>query len=175
MKKLLVVVDMQVDFVTGSLGSDMARAIVPAVCEKVEMADEDPDTEVVYTFDTHTTEYLKTMEGQKLPVPHCIDGTEGWQLISELRDFVGDNHKFVKRTFGSVELAQHVARHSYDEVELCGLCSDICVVSNALLIKAHASGTRIVVDAQACAGVTEESHKAALLTMKMCHIDIVNE
>lgn len=172
MNRLLVVIDMQKDFVNGTLGSKEAQAIVPYVIDKIK-AYEAAGQEVVYTLDTHFQDYMDTMEGKKLPVIHCVKGTPGWELTEELQHFQGK--RFEKGTFGSRELADYVVRGAYDSVELIGLCTDICVISNALLIKAGVPDTPIQVDALCCAGVTPESHENALKAMKMCHIDIVNE
>ena len=176
MKKLLIVVDMQNDFITGTLGSPQARRILPYVKAKIESYKKKGDI-VIFTRDTHHDNYLETQEGKFLPVPHCIMGTEGRLIASEL-DVVGCEI-FDKPSFGSLTLAQEVADRvtadKVDEIELCGLCTDICVVSNALILKAQLPETTITVDAQSCAGVTDESHKAALLTMKMCHVNITKE
>jgi len=172
MKKLLIVVDMQNDFITGALGSDMAQAILPAVRAKIETYKQNGDA-VLFTRDTHQKNYLETQEGKFLPVKHCIEGTPG-HLIANGLDTDGCEI-FDKPTFGSLKLAEQVAAGDYDEVELCGLCTDICVVSNALILKAQLPETKISVDARCCAGVIEESHKAALLTMKMCQVDVTGE
>ena len=168
MEKILIVVDMQVDFVSGSLGTKEAQAIVANVVEKVR-AHNGP---VIFTRDTHKREYLATQEGRNLPVEHCIRDTEGWQIVPELRDMA---HDIVdKGTFGSVELARRLnAREGeIEEIELVGLCTDICVVSNALLLKAHMPEVKISVDSRCCAGVTPEKHAAALETMRSCQIAI---
>lgn len=169
MKKLLIVVDMQNDFVSGSLGTKEAKQIVPAVVKKVEQYQEAGDA-IVFTRDTHQENYLETQEGKKLPVKHCMYGTHGWEIIEELRGFA--EHVFDKPTFGSVELAEYVTREGFMEIELIGLCTDICVVSNALLLKANLLNAEISVDSQCCAGVTPDTHQAALTTMKMCQITI---
>lgn len=170
MKRLLVVVDMQKDFIDGALGSEMAPAIVPEVVKKAEEY-RDRGDEVVFTLDTHSRDYMETMEGRKLPVPHCIKGTPGWELCPELKGFPGK--RFEKHTFGSMDLAVYTAAGGYDAVELVGLCTDICVISNAMLIKAGIPEAEICVDAACCAGVTSQSHRNALEAMKMCHIDVV--
>lgn len=170
MKKLLVVVDMQKDFIDGALGTLEAQQIVPAVrkriCEYREAGDE-----VVFTLDTHGPDYMDTMEGEKLPVPHCLKGTEGWELDAGLREF--DGKRFEKVTFGSPELAEYAAAGGYERIELLGLCTDICVISNALLIKPKTPEAEICVKADCCAGVTPQSHENALNAMKMCHIDVI--
>lgn len=173
MKKLLIVVDMQKDFVDGALGSAEAAAIVPNVVDKIEKHDGD----IIVTFDTHQEDYLQTREGAFLPVRHCIKGTEGWQLDAHVRAALEKRsyHAMEKPTFGSVALPEYI-KANYDpveiEIELIGLCTDICVVSNALLLKASFPETPICVDPTCCAGVTVESHAAALLTMKMCQISM---
>lgn len=174
--RYLIVVDMQNDFVTGSLGSKAAEKIVPAVCEKIRSYKTDGGA-VLMTLDTHFKDYLETPEGKKLPVEHCIKGTEGWQPAAQVAEaMVGSAEVFEKSTFGSAELAQHLSEitKAGDEIELCGLCTDICVVSNALLIKAFCPECEVIVDANACAGVTKESHKAALVTMASCQCRIDN-
>lgn len=172
MKKLLIVVDMQNDFITGSLGSPQAQQIVPAVKSKIEQYRQNGD-KVLFTCDTHYENYLTTQEGKYLPVSHCIEGTHGHLITRELD--IDGCEIFCKPTFGSLELAKRVSEGGFDQIELCGLCTDICVVSNALILKAQLPETKITVDARCCAGVTEESHKAALLTMKMCQVDVSGE
>lgn len=169
MKKLLVVVDMQNDFIDGSLGTKEAEAIVPAVKRKVEayMADGD---DVVFTMDTHCDNYMETLEGKHLPVKHCIKGTKGWEICPALSTFEG--RRFEKTTFGSVDLAAYVEDKEYDAIELAGLCTDICVISNALILKAVLPGTPILVDSACCAGVTPESHRNALKAMEMCQVEV---
>ncbi len=169
MKKILVVVDMQKDFVDGALGTKEAVKIVPDVADKIKNF----DGEVVFTLDTHKSEYLATAEGKKLPVEHCIKGTPGWELDSDIKKLSASCKVFEKPTFGSTDLAQYISDEGYDEIELVGLCTDICVISNALLIKAYLPEAKIIVDSSCCAGVTPESHENALSAMKMCQIDIV--
>ena len=171
MKKLLIVVDMQNDFITGSLGSPRAVKILPNVKAKVEMYRRNGDP-ILFTRDTHYDNYLTTQEGKFLPVVHCVEGTAGHAIADGLA--TDGCEAFDKPTFGSLELAEHVSAVDFDEIELCGLCTDICVVSNALILKARLPETKITVDASCCAGVTEESHSAALLTMKMCQVNIIN-
>ena len=172
MKKLLVVIDMQNDFITGSLGSPQAEKIIPNVKAKIEEY-KNSGNKVIFTRDTHHENYLTTMEGKYLPVAHCIEGTPG-HLVTGSLDTSGCE-VFDKPNFGSLELAKYIAAGEFDEIELCGLCTDICVVSNALILKAQLPETKISVDARCCAGVTAESHNAALLTMKMCQVSIINE
>lgn len=171
MKRLLIVVDMQKDFVDGSLGTEEARTIVPLVRERVLEASEE-GWEILFTRDTHPADYLQTQEGRNLPVEHCIQGTEGWEIIDELKEFAG--HVIDKPSFGSLELMEYVAERGYDEVELVGLCTDICVVSNALLIKAAAPELPVKVRRCCCAGVTPASHEAAIQTMAMCQVEILS-
>lgn len=180
MEKILIVVDMQKDFVDGALGSKEAAAIVDNVVKKIN----EFDGEIIVTYDTHQDNYMETREGKYLPVPHCIENTDGWQLNDKVEKAldIKDNYFYIhKPTFGSLELIDMIpdALCGFDEkdteVTLIGLCTDICVVSNAMLLKANYPEMNIVVDASCCAGVTPESHKAALLTMKMCQIDIINE
>ena len=172
MEKLLIVVDMQKDFVDGALGTPEAQAIVPAVREKI-LAHEGP---VIFTRDTHEENYLQTQEGRFLPVPHCIRGTEGWEIIPELKDLSEREGVIIldKPSFGSTVLTALVSekRDRLESIELIGLCTDICVVSNALLLKAALPEMPLFVDAACCAGVTPESHEAALTTMKFCQITI---
>ena len=171
MKKLLIVVDMQNDFITGTLGSGQAEKIVPNVKAKVEEYKNNGDM-IIFTRDTHYDDYLSIQEGKYLPVVHCVDGSYGHEIVSEL-DTDGCL-VFDKPNFGSLELAKEAAKEDYSEIEICGLCTDICIVSNALILKAQLPETKVTVDADCCAGVSDESHKAALLTMKMCQVDIIN-
>ena len=164
----LIVVDMQVDFITGSLGSSLATAIVPKVVEAVKSF----DGNVIFTRDTHFENYLETAEGEKLPVPHCIKGTDGWQIHPEL-DALRKTEAIDKITFGSKDLIEFLEKENdIESITLVGLCTDICVISNALLIKAYFPEIPIAVDSKACAGVTPESHLNALEAMKMCQIEI---
>jgi len=172
MKKLLLVIDMQNDFVTGTLGSAQAQSIITNVETKINEY-KISGNDIIFTRDTHKDNYLDTQEGRRLPVAHCIEGTDG-HLIAPGLDSCGCK-VFDKPNFGSLDLAKKVAEGNYDEIELCGLCTDICVVSNALILKAQLPETLITVDASCCAGVTKESHNAALLTMKMCQVNITNE
>lgn len=176
MKKLLIVVDMQKDFVNGALGTQEAVDIVDNVVNKIENFDGD----IIVTYDTHQENYMQTQEGKYLPVPHCIEGTDGWQLDNNVQTAL-DQKKYQtikKPTFGSTELVEYIRTNYIPdeiEIELIGLCTDICVVSNALLMKANFLETKVSVDASCCAGVTKESHNAALTTMKMCQIQVTGE
>lgn len=168
MKSLLVVIDMQNDFVFGALGTEEARAILPAVKARIALARETGET-VVFTRDTHRENYLSTQEGRNLPVPHCIVGTDGWQIVDGLRENEG---VFDKPAFGSLELAKFVKTLGFDKVTLIGVCTDICVVSNALLIKANCPETVVCVQENACAGATKEKHACAIETMRSCQVQI---
>ena len=172
MKKVLVVVDMQKDFVDGSLGTKEAVAIVNAAVEKVKNF----DGNVIFTRDTHTDHYMETQEGKNLPVVHCIKGTEGWEIIPELKVLCEEKQCkcYDKPTFGSRALAEDLKNlyeaGELESVELIGICTDICVVSNALMIKAFMPELPMSVDSSCCAGVTPEKHEAALETMRSCQI-----
>jgi len=173
--KYLIVVDMQNDFITGSLGTKEAEAILPKVIEKVKNF----DGTVIYTKDTHGKDYMTTQEGKNLPVEHCIEGTWGWMLADELESLSKNNKVFNKLTFGSVELSKYLIeeneKKAIETIELCGLCTDICVISNAFVIKANLTEVPVSVDASCCAGVTPESHFNALSAMKMCQVKVYNE
>ena len=167
--KYLIVVDMQVDFITGSLGSEMAEAIVENVTEKVKSF----DGKVIFTRDTHYADYMQTQEGRKLPVEHCIKDTDGWQICDELRQYA--KILIDKGTFGSINLPDIIKGYGeeIEEIELCGLCTDICVISNAMILKAAFPETKIAVDSKCCAGVSEESHNNAINAMKAVQIEIL--
>ena len=168
---VLVVVDMQKDFISGALGTKEAVAIVPRVAKKIAQAKKAGKT-VVFTRDTHQENYLQTQEGRNLPVPHCIKDTDGWQIDARLD--TGDSTIIDKPVFGSLELAEQIARvPELESVELIGLCTDICVISNAMILKARLPETPVFVRADCCAGVTPESHENALNAMKMCQIAIL--
>lgn len=168
--RILIVVDMQNDFIDGALGTGEAVAIVENVKSKIEKCRANGDT-VIFTRDTHFDNYSETQEGRNLPVAHCILGSHGWQISDRLP--VGNAKIFDKYTFGSIKLAEYIAiLPDVQEIELVGLCTDICVISNALLLKAAMPEVSICVDAACCAGVTPESHNNALEAMKMCQIRI---
>ena len=166
MKKTLIVVDMQNDFIDMALGTPEAVAIVPAVKAKIQTYAQ-AGHEIIYTRDTHEENYLDTPEGKKLPVPHCIRGTKGWEIADGL--YVPGSKIIDKPNFGW----PHWDRENLEDVELIGLCTDICVVSNALIIKAAFPNALVKVDKTCCAGVTPATHQAALSTMSMCQIDII--
>ncbi len=172
MNRILVVVDMQNDFIDGALGTPEAVSIIP----KVKSVISSFDGKIIFTRDTHESCYLDTEEGKKLPVPHCIENTSGWEISSEL-DTSCASVIINKPSFGSLALSEMLikenAREKIDEVLLIGLCTDICVISNAVIAKASLPESLITVDASACAGVSPESHQRALEAMKMCHINII--
>lgn len=173
MRKILLVIDMQKDFIDGALGTPEAVAIVDGVAEEIKKY---PAADVFATRDTHPENYLQTQEGRNLPVVHCVKGTAGWQLNEKVAAALGDAKIIDKPTFGSVELAKMLAAMAEKEaleVTLVGLCTDICVVSNALLVKAFLPETPVKVIAGLCAGVTPASHDAALETMKMCQVEVL--
>ena len=173
MRKILVVIDMQNDFIDAALGTKEAVASVDAVKEKIRSY---PVVDVIATMDTHGEDYLQTQEGRNLPVVHCVKGTEGWKIRPEIAALLDGAKIYEKPTFGSTALAEDLKALSVKEeieVELIGLCTDICVVSNALLLKAFMPEVKITVDAACCAGVTPEKHLAALETMRSCQIHVI--
>lgn len=172
MKNLLVVVDMQWDFVHGPLGTTQAQDILTRVEKKIQTA-RDEGTALAYTMDTHQPDYLQTQEGKKLPVEHCVKGTEGWALCSELSGLLEGAKVFHKPTFGSVELGEYVKNEGFDRVELIGVCTGICVLSNAVLIKAYSPEVEVVIDGDLCACVSPESHQTALKAMEFLQITVV--
>ena len=173
MKSLLVVVDMQNDFISGTLGTKEAQAIVPSVIQRIQAFPGD----VVYTRDTHGEDYLLTQEGKYLPVVHCVKGTHGWEIHPEvLAAGAGKTVGIIdKPTFGSQALCRFAEAGKYSSIELIGLCTDICVISNALCLKAALWETPIGVRPSCCAGVTPESHANALAALRMCQIDVLDE
>ena len=176
--KILIVVDMQKDFVDGALGTKEAAAIVPYVAERIAAGAEQGET-VIFTRDTHEENYLETQEGRNLPVSHCIRGTEGWEIVEQLREYTEGTQPIDKPTFGSVDMCSALQivnqQMPIEKITLIGLCTDIYVISNAMMIKAFLPEVEISVDARCCAGVTPESHLNALAAMKMCQIQIENE
>lgn len=171
MAKVLIVVDMQNDFIDGALGTKEAVAIVPYVKEVIENF----DGKVFFTRDTHFDNYMETQEGKNLPVPHCIKDTDGWQIRAELED-LRTTEAIDKLTFGSKDLIDVLAKEeNIEEITFVGLCTDICVISNIMVVKAFYPEIPLVVDAKGCAGVTVQSHLNALEAMKMCQVKIVNE
>ena len=170
MKKILMVIDMQNDFINGTLGTKEAEAIVPDVVRAVN----EFEGEVIFTRDTHFENYDETLEGKKLPVKHCIKGTEGWEICAELQktDAYKRGRIIDKVTFGSEEAARIMSEEKPDEVYMTGLCTDICVISNSMLIRAFSPETDITVFENCCAGVSPETHRNALEAMKMCQINV---
>ena len=184
MRNILIVVDMQNDFIDGSLGTKEAQEIVPKVVEKINSF----DGRLITTYDTHFEDYLSTQEGEKLPIEHCLLGTNGWQLHPDVQQALQTNgweynglNDYHKMSFGSTDLFfDYCLLHKEQKkiiksITLIGLCTDICVISNAMLLKAALPEAKIIVDASCCAGVTPESHKNALEAMKMCQIEVINE
>lgn len=167
--KYLIVVDMQIDFITGTLGSALAMEIVPNVVEKVKNF----DGRVIFTRDTHFDDYMNTQEGKNLPISHCIKDSDGWQICDELKSYV--NIVVDKLTFGSIELPELIESFGepIEHIEICGLCTDICVISNAMVLKAAFPEVPITVDSKCSAGVTVESHNIALDAMKAVQIEII--
>ena len=169
--KALVIIDYQNDFVCGALGFAGAELLEPLIVEKIARAREE-GRRVIFTLDTHGADYLDSAEGKKLPVPHCIKGTTGHELYGEVAKRVNaEDVVFEKPTFGSPELAEYLRENAFEEVEFCGLVTDICVVSNVVLAKAALPESRIVVDRMATASFDEEKHKAALEVMKSVQVD----
>ena len=174
MNKLLIVVDMQYDFISGPLGTPEAEKIVPNVVDKIKGWDGD----IIVTQDTHGDDYMDTQEGRKLPVLHCYHRSYGHIIHKDVMDALKGKNviKFIeKSSFGSPNIIKSINGKNYGYIEIIGLCTDICVVSNAILVKCFFPETEITVDASCCAGVTPKSHKAALTTMKMCQIDVIGE
>jgi nicotinamidase-related amidase len=174
MNRVLVVVDMQNDFIDCALGTPQAVVIVPKVVERIAQAKANKE-EILLTLDTHGENYLSTQEGKYLPVIHCVEGTFGWELNDKVAAATKGCKTFKKPTFGSLALADYLKGKKVDEVELIGLCTDICVISNAMILKAALPETKIVVDSSCCAGATMEGHKVALDAMKNCQIIIKGE
>ena len=166
MKKLLIVIDMQNDFIDGSLGTKEAQAMLPRLAAKLQQAE---DTDLIFTQDTHQADYLSTQEGKNLPVKHCIKPSHGWEIAVVLQPFAAKAKAVIEKpAFGSLELIK--AAEGYEEAEFTGLCTDICVISNAMILKAAYPEMKIAVDASCCAGVTPEKHDAALAVMESCQV-----
>ena len=187
--KVIVIVDMQNDFINGSLGTQEARDILPVMVKRLR-AYESEQPLVLFTKDTHSGDYMDTQEGKNLPVPHCIEGTTGWSICKSISSVVDYNSNFLfysddsiirsrihKNTFGSVRLAEIINEYEdeFEEVIFMGVCTDICVASNALLVKAYCPELKITVDASCCAGTTPANHMAALQVMKSCQINVIGE
>ncbi len=173
MRNILIVIDMQKDFIDGALGTPEAVQIVPNV---IELMDKYEPADIYATRDTHPKSYMETREGRFLPVPHCIEGSEGWDIDPEIEERLLPSHIFNKPTFGSEELVQEivgVAEKEELKITLVGLCTDICVISNALMLHAALPETDLRVAASCCAGVTPEKHEAALEVLRSCQMEIV--
>lgn len=189
MFKVFCIIDCQNDFIDGALGTPEAKAIVPRVVDKINNYEDARNTLLLYTKDTHGSDYLNTLEGKMLPVPHCIENTSGWSINREIKDAVRANRflsyssdkiingRVYKNTFGSDDLREFFEKFKdeIEEVEFVGLCTDICVISNVLMARQTLPDTKIIVDASCCAGVTPDKHKAALEVMKSCQIEVINE
>lgn len=170
MRKVIVVIDMQNDFIDGALGTKEAQVMLPHLVAKLER---EKDALLIFTQDTHSKNYMETQEGRNLPVPHCIKPEKGWEIAPSLQPFVKKAAAVIEKpAFGSLELPKAVAKLQPDEVELVGLCTDICVISNAMILKAAFPELPVAVDASCCAGVTPASHDNALQAMKMCQVDV---
>lgn len=183
--KVLIVVDMQNDFITGSLGTKEAQAIVPIVVKKLGAYYNDDNCAVIFTKDTHHSDYLSTEEGKHLPIEHCINGTKGWLLeptviesIENSQETLRNSYLICKRTFGAIELSDYlnnIYNQNYESIELIGLCTDICVISNAIICKSILPNVPIIVDASCCAGSTPEAHQKALELMRdSLQINVIN-
>ena len=178
--RVLIVIDMQKDFVDGALGSPEAQAIMSNVAAKVEQYSKMEDAVVIYTRDTHDEDYMDTLEGQYLPIPHCIYGTPGWEIVPEVYVDNGYTDIVDKNSFGHHNIAgiversciNHFETWEIDSIEVCGLCTDICVISNVLILKANYTDIPIIVDSTCCAGVTPEKHAAALEVMRSCQVEV---
>ena len=172
--KALLVIDMQVDFVTGALANEEAQKIIGRIREKIETYRQ-AGYPVFFTRDTHGENYMETQEGRLLPVPHCIKGSEGWQIVEELRDCAEEEDILDKPAFGCLELPKWLLDklgQAPDEIELVGVCTDICVISNAMILKAAFPETTVKVDGSCCAGVSPQSHETALSAMKACQVAV---
>lgn len=167
MNDLILIIDMQNDFIDGSLGTKEAQIIVPRVQKKLFTT----DSVIMFTQDTHGEDYLDSQEGKNLPIKHCIKPEKGWEICDALKPYVKENNVFEKPTFGCTKLVQAV--ESYESITLVGLCTDICIISNALLLKVFYPEKMIIVDSKCCAGVTPESHENALKAMRSCQIKII--
>ena len=174
MRKILVVVDMQKDFIDGALGFDGADKVIPGIASKIKEFEEAGD-EVVYTLDTHFENYMETQEGKNLPVPHCIKGSDGWGLCDELKGLLSDRKVFEKPTFGSMELAKYLEENAQDisAIEVCGLVSNICVVSNAVIAKAACPEAEIIVDSSLTASFALDLHQATMDVLKGLQVTVL--
>lgn len=176
--KIVIIIDAQRDFITGSLGTPEAQAMIPRLIDKINNSSD--DTYFIFTKDTHYDNYLETAEGKKLPIEHCIKETEGWEIPAELTEHFANSPFIIeKSTFGSYDLVETIVEiidssdNKIEEIELCGLVSDICVVTNALILKTSIPNCDIVIDSKCCAGTTPEAHEAALTVMRSCQIEVI--
>ena len=168
---ILLVVDMQKDFINGTLGTKEAENIVENVIKKIKTYDRE---NVYATMDTHDTNYLETAEGKKLPIEHCIENTDGWKIHKEIKNLIDEKNIFIKHIFGSLDFVEKVKKlKSVEKIEIVGLCTDICVIVNAILLKTNFPEIEIVVDSKCVAGTTIEKNREALSVMKSCQIDII--
>lgn len=173
--KVLVVIDMQNDFITGVLGNAETASVVDKVVKRInDFHEAEKDGRIIATLDTHFENYLSTQEGKNLPVPHCIKGTNGWNLVDQIKSLLSENDVMInKETFGAIDLPDVIRKMGYvDEIRIVGVCTDICVISNAMILKAAFPEVPIKVTSSCCAGVTPESHENALNAMKICQIII---
>lgn len=174
MSKLLIVVDFQNDFVEGSLGFEKARLIEEVIYQKI-LDYKQQNNQVIYTLDTHGDNYLETLEGRSLPIEHCLVNTKGHEIYGKVKDLVGDDLVFLKDTFPSLDLANYLKDKKYDTIELCGLVSNICVISNAIMVRSALPNAKIIIDARATASFDEDLHKKSLEIMKGLFFEIENE
>ena len=174
MRKILIVVDMQKDFIDGALGFEGADQIIPGIIAKIREFEEAGD-EIVYTLDTHFENYMQTQEGKNLPVPHCLKGSDGWKLAEELQPLLENKKAFEKLTFGSIELAEYLKENASEisSIEVCGLVSNICVVSNAVLAKAAAPEAEVIVDSKLTASFDPKLHQATLDVLKGIQVTVL--
>lgn len=172
--QVLIVVDMQNDFTTGVLGNPETKAVIGRVAEYIrKFREENPDGKIIATLDTHSENYMNTQEGKNLPVPHCIRGTHGWEIVPEVSEALGDCIRLEKIAFGAVDLPFAVGRdENIEKIVIVGVCTDICVISNAIILKSAFPEVKIEVIAECCAGVTPESHRTAVEAMRACQIEV---
>lgn len=170
MNKLLIIIDYQKDFVDGSLGFPQAKKLENGIAEKISEYEND---EIIYTLDTHDDAYMDTAEGKNLPIPHCVKGTDGHELYGKIKELLKDKKGFEKNTFPSLELGKYLEGKNYDVIELCGLVSNICVISNAVIAKAACPNAKIIVDSSLTASADSDLHQKALDVMKGLHITVI--
>jgi nicotinamidase-related amidase len=175
MYKVLVVIDMQIDFISGGFRIPAAEALVEPILERIKQGQEPPSELLLFTKDTHGTNYLQTAEGKKLPIVHGVKGTQGWELHPRIAPYALPQYTFEKPTFGSILLMEFLKSRESEiiEIELAGLCTDICIISNALIIRAALPETKILLNPNLCTGTTPENHEKALSILQACHIDLI--